>query len=61
MILKVTYRKTAHPHDSSGGQGYEETLICDTLNIYDSGETRTPIIIVEVENDIPESKWTRCL
>lgn len=31
------------------GQGWEETDISDTLNIFDSTELRTPILIVEVK------------
>ena len=42
-----TYRKTAHPQSAEEGQGWEETDICDTLNVYDNSESRTPTLIVE--------------
>lgn len=44
------YRKTAHPRNSQEPQGYEETEIADTLNIFDYTEARTPILVVEVRN-----------
>lgn len=43
------FRKQGHPRNSQEAQGWEETYICDTLNIFDFGETRTPILIVEKE------------
>lgn len=43
-----SFRKTAHPIDAQGGQGWEETDVSDTLNIFDYTENRTPILIVEV-------------
>ena len=46
-----TYRKTAHPMHSGGGQGWEPTAIADTLNIYDNSETRTPIVVVSITQD----------
>lgn len=45
--LFKTFRKTSHPQNMSQGQGWEETDVNDTLNIYDSGEVRTPTLIVE--------------
>lgn len=48
-----TFRKQGHPRDSRGGQGWEETNIADTLNVYDNGESRTPILIVqEITNEL---------
>lgn len=47
---KSTYRKSAHPTCRGGYQGYEETDIADTLNIYDISEARTTILVVEVSN-----------
>ena len=44
------YRKTAHPRTPDEPQGYEDTKIAETLNIFDYTETRTPILIVEVMN-----------
>lgn len=50
--MKVaTFRKTAHPVDSRGGQGWEPTDRADTLNVYDNSEARTPIVIVEIYED----------
>lgn len=43
----MTYRKTAHPINSEQGQGYAETDVNDTLNIYDNSETRTPTLITQ--------------
>ena len=43
----VCYRKTSHPRNPHEGQGYEETTIADTLNVFDNGESRTPIIVLE--------------
>lgn len=43
----VCYRKTAHPRNPHEGQGYEETHVADTLNVFDNGESRTPIIVLE--------------
>lgn len=42
----VCYRKKAHPQNADEGQGYERTDIADTLNVFDTGECRTPILIV---------------
>lgn len=41
----------AHPRNSEEGQGWEETSIADTLNVFDFSEHRTPILIVEVGNE----------
>ena len=46
-----TFRKQGHPRNSRGGQGWEETEIADTLNVYDNGESRTPILIVQEKNN----------
>lgn len=43
----ITYRKQGHPQNSEQGQGWEETNVNDTLNIYDNGEVRTPTLIIE--------------
>lgn len=45
--VMVCYRKKTHPHSTSEGQGYEETSIADTLNAFDNGEDRTPVIVLE--------------
>ena len=49
----VCYRKTAHPRNSTEGQGYEETTIADTLNVFDSCESRTPVIVLEGNGSRP--------
>lgn len=49
----VCYRKTAHPRNPHEGQGYEETHIADTLNVFDNGESRTPIIVLEGHGSRP--------
>ena len=56
----VTYRKTAHPQTSKQGQGWEETNVSDTLNIYDSGEMRTPTLAVALENHPNDSRIKMC-
>lgn len=42
-----TYKKTAHARNSQEGQGWTETDVNDTLNIFDNGEARTPTLIVK--------------
>ena len=44
------YRKTSHPRNAEEPQGYEDTEIADTLNIFDYTEARTPLLIVEVRS-----------
>ena len=41
------YRKQSHPRNPNEGQGWDETEINDTLNIFDTGEIRTPTLIVK--------------
>lgn len=61
-----TYRKKGHPQNSEQGQGWEETDVNDTLNVYDNSENRTPTIIVEESTEnrpIIERRvydWHRC-
>ena len=45
------FRKQAHPRNSQEAQGYEETSVSDTLNIFDNTETRTPILIIEIKRE----------
>jgi DNA (cytosine-5)-methyltransferase 1 len=45
----VAYRKSSHAKTSDDGQGWEETHVNDTLNIFDNGEARTPTVILENE------------
>ena len=42
------YRKMAHPQNSGGVQRWEETEVCDTLNVFDNTDGRTPILICQV-------------
>ena len=43
------FRKQAHPRNSQEAQGYEETSVSDTFNIFDNTETRVPILIIEIK------------
>lgn len=43
---QVVFRKTGHPTTSDGGQGWEETEVADTLNVFDNTEARTPTLCV---------------
>lgn len=45
------YRKKGHPQHKGGIQRWEETEVSDTLNVFDYGETRTPILILENHPD----------
>lgn len=47
MKERLSYRKTAHPQTSEGWQGWEESVVNDTLNVYDNSEMRTPTLILE--------------
>lgn len=44
---RLSYRKTGHPQTSEGGQGWVKTEVNDTLNTFDTGEVRTPTLILE--------------
>ena len=37
-----------------GYQGWEETIVADTLNVFDNTESRTAILVVYVEDDNPK-------
>lgn len=55
----IAFRKTAHPRTADEGQGWEEATVNDTLNIFDSGETRTPTLVCEpisIENHPNDSR-----
>ena len=43
----VTFRKMSHPQNADMAQGWEETDVNDTLNVFDTGESRTPTIVLE--------------
>lgn len=45
--MNVAYRKTSHPKRPEDGQGWTEAEVNDTLNAFDSGETRTPTLVLE--------------
>ena len=47
VVCPVAYRKQAHPQTAEEGQGWENTDINDTLNVYDNSEARTPTLVVE--------------
>lgn len=47
-VLSKTYRKRGHPQHSGGVQRWEETEVCDTLNVFDNTDGRTPILICQV-------------
>ena len=47
MKGRSLFRKTGHPQTSEGGQGWVETEVNDTLNTFDTGEVRTPTLILE--------------
>ena len=51
------YRKTSHPRTPDEPQGYEDTEIADTLNIFDYTEARTPVLVVEVGNGRTDSVY----
>ena len=44
------FRKQGHPRSAEEGQGWEQTEVCDTLNVFDNTDGRTPILIVEFMN-----------
>lgn len=43
----VCYRKDSHAKTAEDGQGWKETDINDTLNVFDQGESRTPTLVVD--------------
>lgn len=50
-VAAKTYRKQAHPMNAEMAQGYEETAVSDTLNIFDNTEARTPTLILNDRNE----------
>ena len=59
VLQPVAFRKTAYPRTADEGQGWEEATVNDTLNIFDSGETRTPTLVCEpisIENHPNDSR-----
>lgn len=54
-----TYRKSSHAKSPIDGQGWEEADVNDTLNVFDSGENRTPTLVVQsmpIENHPNDSR-----
>ena len=47
----LSFRKQAHPTKADEGQGWEQTDVSDTLNVFDYTESRVPVLIVEVINE----------
>lgn len=35
-------------------------MVADTLNVFDNGETRTPILIVRMDDDCDSEKDVEC-
>lgn len=55
-----TYKKTSHAKSKDDGQGWCETKVNDTLNIFDNGEVRTPTLIVQplaVESHAQDARY----
>lgn len=46
------FRKEGHQRTAEEGQGWKHTEICDTLNVFDNTEGRTPILIIEGKKDM---------
>ena len=55
----IAYRKKGHPQNTEQGQGWEETEVNDTLNIFDIGELRTPTLIRQVNDMKRVYDWHR--
>lgn len=47
----VAYRKAAHPRTSEEGQGYEEATVADTMNVSDTTEARTPMLVCDARGN----------
>jgi hypothetical protein len=55
-----TFKKDSHAKSSEDGQGWVPTDINDTLNAFDSGETRTPTLVVEQPVTYQETTGALC-
>ena len=55
-----TFKKDSHAKSSDDGQGWVPTDINDTLNAFDSGETRTPTLVVETPTTYQETTGALC-
>ena len=56
---RSSYRKTAHPISNDLPQGWEETEVTDTLNIFDNTELRTPTLIEETGGENMNDNMTK--
>ena len=54
-VMTSTFKKDSHAKSSEDGQGWVPTDINDTLNAFDSGETRTPTLVVDSHPQ--DSRW----
>lgn len=50
----MVYKKTSHAKSKDDGQGWTETETNDTLNAFDSGETRVPTLVVGAVESHPQ-------
>ena len=50
----MVYKKTSHAKFKGDGQGWTETETNDTLNAFDSGETRVPTLVVGAVESHPQ-------
>ena len=59
---KLSFRKLAHPQNAEQAQGWEQTEINDTLNIFDNSENRTPTLITQTVYDWhrQDTRMTEC-
>lgn len=58
--IAQTFKKDSHAKSSDDGQGWVPTDINDTLNAFDSGETRTPTLVVETPTTYQETTGALC-
>lgn len=52
----IAYKKKGHPQRADQGQSWEETEVNDTLNAFDIGDTRTPTVVLTIENRPQDSR-----
>ena len=50
-FVAQTFKKDSHAKSSEDGQGWVSTDVNDTLNAFDSGETRTPTLVTQTYQD----------
>lgn len=61
LMVMAAFRKGSHPRTADEAQGYEETEVSDTLNIFDNTEMRTPTLGVEGNGDMEKEYAVRRL